>query len=139
MEIPSPAICATCKTIIGKLQSHYINEERYADTLGLSDKAIPTIYANLVGLKTFELPQITPTELRRAQWKDSDIGPVLEAVEKGKKPISKANFAPGTILLLKEWDRLVIIPDHPDYKGPCAKRTGLTLGIPGDGVEVFAR
>lgn len=108
MEIPSPAIRATCKAVIGKVQSPYVNEERYADTLGLSEKAIPTIYANLVGLKTFELPQLTPTELRRAQWKDSNIGPVLEAVEKGEKPISKANFSPGTILLLKEWDRLVI-------------------------------
>lgn len=88
-EIPSPAIRATCKSITGKLKSPYVNEDRYTNTLGLSDKTLSTVYTNLVGLKTSELPQLTLIELRSAQWKDSDIRPVLKAVERERNPSAR--------------------------------------------------
>ncbi len=72
--------------------------------------ALNSTAVDTVSLHDQLAPTISPDELRRAQWEDVMIGPVIELKEAGKTvtPDVRRMPASDTVKLLREWHKLVL-------------------------------
>ncbi|RXN17862.1 Retrovirus-related Pol polyprotein from transposon 297 [Labeo rohita] len=104
-EIPQSGVKAICQMVISN------NEEfstRLVDQLGAHSTIVPPIYACITQLELGNLKQLTHTDLKLAQDKDPDIGPVKLAMEEGKVLTAGTSSSPQMALLLRQDSKLVI-------------------------------
>ncbi len=106
MEIPQSGVKAICQMVTSDKNEEF--STRLVDQLGAGSSIVPPIYACITQLELGNLKQMTHTDLKLAQDKDPDIGPVKLALEQRKVLKAGTSSSPQMALLLRQASKLVI-------------------------------
>ncbi len=106
MEIPQSGVKAICQMVTSDKNEEF--STRLVNQLGAGSSIVPPIYACITQLELGNLKQMTHTDLKLAQDKDPDIGPVKLALEQRKVLKSGTSSSPQMALLLRQASKLVI-------------------------------
>ncbi len=106
MEIPQSGVKAICQMVTSDKNEEF--STRLVDQLGAGSSIVSPIYACITQLELGNLKQMTHTDLKLAQDKDPDIGPVKLALEQRKVLKTGTSSSPQMALLLRQASKLII-------------------------------
>ncbi len=106
MEIPQSGVKAICQMVTSDKNEEF--STRLVDQLGAGSSIVPPINACITQFELGNLKQMTHTDLKLAQDKDPDIGPVKLALEQRKVLKAGPNSSPQMFFLLRQASKLII-------------------------------
>ncbi|XP_062372262.1 retrovirus-related Pol polyprotein from transposon 412 isoform X1 [Sardina pilchardus] len=98
------------RTICGRVHAQELRDSdvRVADRLGVPAEGVPELYAFATHLNLGQLEQFTRDDLRKAQFEDSVLRVVREAMDTGQWPSNLSQFDSDVALLKRESQKLRI-------------------------------